>query len=154
MSARSRIRPLAAWGLVAALALALAVYTGHARDRLRASQQLRVAEVIGARLAAAGRPAPRAAAANLRLLRQARELDPGAVGPAMALGSQYMLIGRPRAALDTYEEALALEPRPEIYLNMGLAYRALGRRPEAEGAFRDALRLDPGLETHVPAGFR
>lgn len=147
-------RTATVWLTALALAFALVAQTGRALDRLRASKQVRVVEVVGAQVVAVGRVPPQISAGNFRLLRQARELDPAGVAPLMGLGSQYLLMGRPDAAIEAYLQALAFEPRPEIYLNLGRAYVAAGQRAEAERAFGDALLLAPGLRDEVPAGYR
>lgn len=154
MSAGTLARAGLAWLAAVILAFALVAQTGRALDRVRASKQVRVFEAIGTRLVGVGRVPPQITAANLRMLRQARELDPAAVEPRVGLGSQYLSMGRPDAAAGAFREALAFEPRPEIYLNLGLAYRAAGRREEAEAAFRDAVLLSPGLRDRVPAALR
>jgi tetratricopeptide (TPR) repeat protein len=91
---------------------------------------------------------------HFRLLRQARRLDPSEVGVLVALGGQYLLLGQPEPAIATYREALALEPRPETYLNLGMALFEAGRPEEARAAFETAVRLAPRLASRVPPGMR
>ena len=104
--------------------------------------------------AAAGQAQPRLMAANLEMLRQAAPLDPAEVGIPIARGTQYLFLAGPEAALRSYEEALALEPRPEAYLNLGRAQWLAGRRDEARRSFELAVRLSPQLAGEIPASAR
>jgi tetratricopeptide (TPR) repeat protein len=90
--------------------------------------------------------------ANLEALRQAAALDPLEVGIPIARGSIFYLLGSPQSALDAYRQAEALEPRPEIDLNIGRALLQSGQTEEARAAFRRAVRLAPHLAPVVPSG--
>lgn len=130
----------------------VAAFWQHARgrDRLRASALLREAEAISLGLLTAGQ-APRAyLQQNIRNLRLAADLDPLEVGVPLALGSQFLLLSSPQAAAEAYREALAVEPRPEIYLNLGKALYLAGRKEEARENFDRAVALDWHLEAEVP----
>lgn len=142
-----------AWGFVALLGLALAGQTARWRDRMRAGRLLRQAELV-TELVQRGRAPRRMLAGNLIALRQAAALDPAEIGIPIARGAQHLLLGNPEAAVAAYRQALELEPRPEIYLNLGRAELAAGRREEARRAFRRAVELDPKLAPLVPAGGR
>ena len=87
---------------------------------------------------------------NLELLRRAGELDPAEIAIVVGRGSQYLLLRRPDAAIGAYRQALTLEPRPEIYLNLGRAQQMAGRNEEAQASFDEAVRLDPHLAPQVP----
>ena len=63
----------------------------------------------------------------------------------LARGSVNYLLGRLDPAIAAYREALALEARPEIHLNLGRALRAQGLLAEAERELARAVRLDPRL---------
>ena len=91
---------------------------------------------------------------NIARLRQAGQLDPLEIGIPIARGSQYYLLRQPQAAVEAYEEALRLEPRPEIYLNLGRALDLAGRRDEASRAFFLASRMDPRLLPEVPPEYQ
>jgi tetratricopeptide (TPR) repeat protein len=141
--------------LTLALVLALTGQTVRGRDRLEASRLLSNAEALTLGIAA-GRLPRQAVADNLEALRRAAALDPVEVGIPIALGSQYLLLDRPEPAEQVYLEALRLEPRSEVYLDLGRAQWMAGRREEALRSFGVALRLDPllvrGLPTRVPEG--
>lgn len=146
-------RAVAGIAAVAVLA-ALAFQTDRAIDRLGASKRLRVAKVMSDQMSRSGR-APRAVVAgNLRVLREARRLDPSEVGIPVALAGQYMLLERSDAAVEAYREAQELEPRPEVYLNLGHALLAAGRRDRARESFATAIDLAPRLRGQVPPGMR
>jgi tetratricopeptide (TPR) repeat protein len=132
------------------LLAALAWQTMRAHDRLEAGRLLARVE---ARTFAAVR-ARRASSAmfgeNLTWLDQAGRLDPLEIGVPIARGTQYLLLRRPDDALAAYREAAALEPRPEIDLNVGRALLMQGKREEARRAFARALSLNPQLRDEVP----
>jgi tetratricopeptide (TPR) repeat protein len=139
------------WLLVGALAAATLLQARRGLDRLMAGRLLRAAE---ARTVAATRvPAAQGIAlleGNLSLLRRAGELDPAEIAIVVGRGSQYLLLRRPDAAIGAYRQALALEPRPEIYLNLGRAQRLAGRYEEARASFATAVQLDPNLASQAP----
>jgi tetratricopeptide (TPR) repeat protein len=133
------------WPLVLVLGLALAGQTVRWRERMAASRILKAVE--GRTLTARRTSQLRE---NIKQLRRAGRLDPLEIGIPIARGSQYYLLRQSQAAVDAYEEALRLEPRPEIYLNLGRALELAGRKEEAGRAFRLALRIDPRLGQEVP----
>lgn len=145
-------RRLAAALGAALAAVALYAHTDRALDRLAVSKRLRAVTVVSRELDRAGRVPRDLVAANLRILREAARLDPTAVGVPVALGGQYMLLERYDAAIAVYREALELEPRPEIYLNLGNALLAAGRPEEAADAYEAAVDLAPNLRRLVPYG--
>lgn len=149
----ARRSPLA-WLVMTLLILVLSGQTARLRDRLAAGRMLRQVELLSM-AAIARNELPRGlVAANLELLRRASALDPTEIGIPIARGTQYLLLGNGSSAVQAYREALALEPRPEIYLNMGRALAASGRKGEALEQFRTALRLDPNLAQVVPSELR
>lgn len=89
---------------------------------------------------------------HLAWLDTAGRLDPLEIGIPMARGSQFLLLRRPDEALAAYREAAALEPRPEIDLNIGRALWMRGSKEEARVAFARAVKLNPVLIGGVPAG--
>ena len=135
--------------LTVLLLLALAGQTVRWRERLTASRLLANAEALTLAVAA-GQIPPRALADNLEALRRAAALDPVQVGIPIARGSQYL--SRPEPAEAAYREALRLEPKSEIYLDLGRAQWMAGRREEALRNFALAVRLDPGLIHLLPTG--
>lgn len=149
---RSRGVRLLPWLAAAGAAVGLVLQTDRAVDRIGASKRLRVVEVMSERMARTGQAPRELVSGHFRLLRQARRLDPSSVGVLVALGGQYLLLGQPEPAIATYREALALEPRPETYLNLGTALLETGRSEEARAAFETAVRLAPRLASRVPPG--
>jgi O-antigen ligase len=141
-----------AWGLAALLALALAGQTVRAMQRIAASQLLARAEALSLAMASAGRAPAALLAANLAMLDRAAQLDPVEVEVPVARGGQFLLAGRPEAALAPYARALALEPHPEIYLDLARAYAALGEPEKARANLDLALRLSPWLRPQAPPG--
>ncbi len=135
---------------LSAAALALGVYAvTDGRGRMEASRALFRAEGISMGLIAKGQ-APRAyLQQNIRDLRKAGDLDPLEPGIPLALGSQYLLLGSPQAAAEAYRESLAIEPRPETYLNLGKALRLAGDLEGSQIAFDQAVKLDWHLEAEV-----
>jgi O-antigen ligase len=139
-----------AWAALAVLILALGFQTVRLRDRLLASSLLRGAETRTLAAAATGRIASTVLQENLLDLERAARLDPVEVGIPLARGSQFLLMRRADAALESYERALALEPRPEIYLNRGRARLLAGQAAAAGEDFALAARLDPALNIPQP----
>jgi tetratricopeptide (TPR) repeat protein len=128
-----------------ALLFGLAAHTTRARDRLLANRIVRQVELMTMAAVRSGSLSPRLVAINLAALRRAAALDPAEVAIPMARGGQFILLGRPHAALEAYGEALAVEPRPEIYLNLARAHRAAGDAARAQQALDRVSRLDPYL---------
>jgi len=148
-----RRSPLA-WVAVLLLLLALLAQTGRLRDRLIAGRMLRQVELLSMAAIARNQLPRGLVAANLELLRQAEALDPTEIGIPIARGTQYLLLSNGSSAAASYRAALKLEPRPEVYLNLGRALAADGQLEEAREQFRIALRLDPNLAPMVPPQLR
>ena len=138
--------------LTLALALAAAGQTVRWRHRTTASRLLAEVEALSLAAARSRQVSPSLIASNLESLRRAAPLDPLEVGIPIARGTQYLLLSRADPAIQAYEEALALEPRSEGYLNLGRALWLAGRTDEARWNFAVAVRLDPSLATLVPPG--
>ena len=143
---------LLAWPLLLVLALALAGQTIRWDDRLTANRALRGIEALTAAAIRVGRAD--VLRANIESLRRMEKRDPLEVGLPLARGSQHLLLRQGQAAISAYEDALKLEPRPEIYLNLGRALALEGRIEEARQSFRIAVRLSPRLAPEVPAEYR
>jgi tetratricopeptide (TPR) repeat protein len=138
------------WPLAAVLALALVGQTVRWHARLTAGRLLARVESLTMAAVRQG-SAPRGLLrANLDALKEAGALDPVEVGVPIARGSQYLVFGDPDLAIESYQAAAALEPRPEIYLNLGRAELAARRLDEARQSFALAVRLDPRLAPAVP----
>lgn len=147
------------WPLLALLALALALQVQRADRRIEVSKVIQAAEqttLLAVRMGRGAGPegsqADRAAdartaqvlRANLRILKEAEEKDPSQVSVLTALGAQYRLLGRPDQAVEVYRRALALAPRPEVYLNLAPELDKLGLTAEAAEARRSAELLAEG----------
>jgi tetratricopeptide (TPR) repeat protein len=142
------------WPLAAVLLLALAGQAVRWHARITAGRLLARVEALTLAAASQG-SAPRGLLrANLDALRRAAALDPVEVGVPIARGSQYFVFGDPDMAVEAYRAALALEPRPEIYLNLGRAESAARRPEDARRDYGLALRLDPRFLLTVPPEMR
>ena len=137
----------------AALALvlvALLAQSARMRRLVGANQRLRAVELTSIAAAGQGERAAPLLSANLAVLRDAERMDPAEVGLRVARGSVYFLLGRMDQAIAGYESALRLEPRPEIYFNIGRAKLAQGDPVAANVALARAVRIDPKLTKHLP----
>lgn len=136
------------------LAAALLAQTGRWHDRMLASRVLRQVEALSQAAVAYGQAPVRLMEDNLRKLDQAAPLDPVSVDIVNWRGTQYLFLAQPENAIRVYREALALEPRAEIYLNLGRAEWLLGRHDDARRSFDTAIRLDWRLANQLPEGAR
>jgi tetratricopeptide (TPR) repeat protein len=138
------------WPVAAFLALGLVGQTLRWRDRATASRLLREVEVVTMTAMSTRQLSEPLLFRNLEVLRAAAAKDPVEVGIPIARGTQYLLLRRNDAAIRAYEDAVALEPRPEAYLNLGRALWFSGRRDEARPYFEQAVRLDPRVAAELP----
>ena len=129
------------WVVMALLVLALAAQTGRLRDRLTAGRMLRQVELVSMAMLQRGQMPRAILSKNLEILRRASALDPALVGIPIARGTQYFLLGNGSSAAAAYREALELEPRPEVHLNLGRALLLAGDAEEARKHFRLAMKL-------------
>jgi Tfp pilus assembly protein PilF len=140
-------------GLVAAMALAALIgQTVRAADRLRSSQLLKTVEATTpgfARQGAGGRPW---LALHLRALSAAQQSEPSNVALVTAAAAQLYLLNRLDEAEAEYRRALAIEPRAEVWLNLGRTLWQKGDSAQAREAFTRALALNPRLADQLPAG--
>jgi tetratricopeptide (TPR) repeat protein len=135
------------------LVMAVWVQTDRALERLDASRRVRVVEGRSLAMMAQGGVVRQVVEANLRELEEVRRIAPGDVAVPMSIGSQYLVTGRPEAAVRAYQEALDVEPRPEVYLNLARARLALGEREAAGEAFAAAQTLAPRARREIPREF-
>jgi tetratricopeptide (TPR) repeat protein len=138
------------WPVAALLALGLVGQTVRWRDRATASRLLREVEVLTMTAMSTRQLSEPLLFRNLEVLRTAAAKDPVEVGIPIARGTQYLLLRRNDAAIRAYEDAVALEPRPEAYLNLGRALWFSGRRDAARPYFEQAVRLDPRVAAELP----
>ncbi|MFN7941354.1 MAG: tetratricopeptide repeat protein [Thermoanaerobaculia bacterium] len=137
--------------LAVALLLALALWrVDGGRRMLRASRLVAAVERRTAAALRLGKLQSSMFESHLAALREAAELDRGEIAIPIAEGSQYLLLGRAEPAIEAYRRALALEPRPETYLNLGKAMLLEGENQRAQRMFRKAVLLDPRLASFVP----
>ena len=129
---------------------ALGVALRRSASLLRADRILNTAEASTRAAQARGGVSVALLRHNASALGRAEELAPGSAAVRLARGSQFLLWGQADAAAASYEEALRLEPRAEIYLNLGRAQLLLGRHEEARESFARAVQLDPDLGREVP----
>lgn len=140
------------WPLALLLGLGLWLQTGRLRDRMVASRILLRVELISLAAQARGRAPGALLLANLEALRRAAALDPLEIGIPGARAGQYFLLGDFPAAVGAYRDAEKLEPRPETYLNLGIALSRSGRPEEGRRALETAIRLSPSFRSQVPPG--
>ena len=85
-------------------------------------------------------------------LAAASDLPGDTRGWALA-GSCQLVNGNADRALEYYREALALEERAEIHLNVGRAHSLAEKRFAAEASFLRAVWISPALLRAVPKEF-
>jgi len=142
------------WLLLPLLIAALALQGRRYSHQWRAARILRAVEVVTLQMVRSGRGNPGLLWRHVRLLEEAARLDRANVGIPLAEGSQYRLLRRYDEAQDAYRRALALEPRPEIWLNLGAAEAAAGEEQAARESFLNAVKLDPRMRSQVPEPYR
>ncbi|HYR29406.1 MAG TPA: tetratricopeptide repeat protein, partial [Thermoanaerobaculia bacterium] len=79
---------------------------------------------------------------NLEALRPLVEHCPRQINVYTMLGANEQMIGRPAEAVESYRQALAISPRPEVYMEIGNLLVELGRIDEAVDALVAAARYD------------
>lgn len=142
------------WVLMPLLVAALAVQGMRYRDHWRAGRMLRAVEVVTQTLVRANRANPTVLWRHVRLLQEAARLDPADAAIPLAEGSQYRLLERGDEAAAAYRRALALQPRPETWLNLGAAQLLQGDEQGARESFLTAVKLDPRMREQVPQPYR
>ena len=142
------------WILFPALLALLAAQSLRASELLGASRRVRLIEEVSQGVAGAGELAAPLLRRNLAVLKEAADLDPANVEIPLARGSLYLLLGRSELAIEAYREAATLEPRAEVYMDLGHALLQDGNFAEARRHFALAVRLDPRLASEVPAAAR
>lgn len=152
MSAAGRRWP--ALALAALVAVACLWRFDRAGDQLAASLTLARVQGETQAMLATGRIYPQILRDWTGRLRAAREADPAEAALPLAEGSLHLLARRPEAAAKAYRDALALEPRPETWLNLARAQQALGDAEGAAESYRKALLLAPHLRDEIPEEVR
>lgn len=145
---------LAGWIALLGLAVACLLQIGRAGDRVTASRVLQRVEQSTVLLGQQGRLTAQELRLNIQELLDAMELAPDDVRLRLALGGQYLLLNHPQQAVKTYREALAVEARPELYLNLGRAQQAAGDLEGARASYQAAALLNPLVRRAIPAELR
>lgn len=82
---------------------------------------------------------------NLELLAGLRETCTTNVRVPMLIAANEELVGRPEDALRSYQHALSIDRRPEIYTARALVQLRLGKVDEAVKSYAAALSFSPYL---------
>lgn len=136
------------------LLAALAWQTLRTHDRLEAGRLLASVEARTVAAVQARRAPSTMFTEHLAWLDRAARLDPLEIGVPIARGTQFLLLRRLDEALAAYREASALEPRPEIDMNIGRVLFMKGSRDEARRAFARAVSLNQKWREEVPPEVR
>ncbi len=80
---------------------------------------------------------------GLKAAQRAVALDPAHSDAWFNLGAALEHLEREDEAVDAYQRAIELEPRPTAYNGLGDVYTALGRYDEAISAYQQANQLNP-----------
>lgn len=115
-------------------------------ELLRVYRTLNTIEQVASQMIESDRLEPRLIRIHVKQLREIAPLAPGEFGIPLAIGSHYLLMGDGAEAVIWYERALAVEPRPEIYLNLGRALRLTGDEAGGRENQDKARRLSPHLD--------
>ena len=126
------------------------VHLERSRERLTVSRVLSEIEIQVQILQRKGELREQQLLANIELLKRIEALDPSEAAIPLQIGSHYLLMQRPSAAVRWYEKALALEPRPEVLANLSLAYRMANDAEQANEYLRKAQILDPKRFGAIP----
>lgn len=79
---------------------------------------------------------------NVADLTRLRESSPTDVRVPVLIAANQLLMGLREEAVRSYDEALRVEPRPEIYMARGDALVQVGRVDEAVESYAAAVRFD------------
>lgn len=116
--------------LVASAALFL-----HGKDRIGAQRLVRTVESLAMEGGRRGQMPPRVLDLGLDMLRQAEDLDPSLTSVKITRGGLFMVAGRQASAERTYQEALVMQNRAEIWVNLARLRLSHG---DSEGALQAA----------------
>lgn len=148
------MKALRIWAIPVLLLLLLFAQSWRSARLIRAQRLLQLVELRTRALIQAGRIPRGPLLENLELLARAKRLDPADVAVRVAVGSELFLLGDHDRARVAYQAALALEPRPEIYLNIGKVWIADGDVERGRPKLVRAVRLDPSLLREIPDELR
>lgn len=137
--------------VLAALCLAAAVALfGVGKDRIGSQRLVQTAESLALEGARRNSLPPRARDLGLDLLRRAEVLDPADVSVQITRGGLFLVGGRLEAAERSYRQALEMENRAEIWINLARLHLTAGDLDKAADAARFALRLDDRAGRKLP----
>lgn len=136
----ARIAAVAVAALLGAWALVRFVYVPH-----RCNAGITAAEVATAAAEETTSDYDRLVRArrNLELLAGLRESCPTEVRVPMLTGANLEFVGRAEDALASYQEALRVDQRPEIYVEMARMQLQLGQVDQAVASYVAATRFSP-----------
>ena len=89
---------------------------------------------------------------NIADLARLRESSPNDVRVPMLIAANQLLMGLPAEAVRSYDDALSVDRRPEIYMARGDALVQLGRVNEAVDSYATAVRFDARFLDFVAPG--
>lgn len=89
---------------------------------------------------------------NAADLARLREDAPNDVRVPMLLAANQMMVGLHAEAVRTYDEALRVEPRPEIHMARGDALIQMARVDEAVESYATAVRFDAKFLDFIAPG--
>ena len=137
--------------VLAALVLVAALWLFDAgKNRVGCQRLVQSAESLALEGARRGSLPPAARELGLDLLRRAEMLDPAEVSVAITRGGLFMVAGRMESAERSYREALEMENRSEVWINLARLHLAAGDREKALDAARMAQRLDSRVARKMP----
>ena len=131
--------------LLAALAAYAIVVTPYAENvrKLTLDSNTRGAELADSFVAA------RTARANVNIAKEMIAKNPGDADLYLMLATNERILGMKAEAITAYEDALRVQPRQEIYFDLGTLQMELGERNAAIESLARAVRFDPGLAEEI-----
>lgn len=89
---------------------------------------------------------------NIAGLARLRESSPNDVRVPMLIAANQLLMGLPAEAVRSYDDALRVDRRPEIYMARGDTLVQLGRVDEAVESYAAAVRFDARFLEFIEPG--
>lgn len=142
---QTTVSPWLRFGAVAAALLLVVVVSVRGEAMLRADLTLNRAERGTESMLASGRIDRLVLRQRIEQLQRATREAPYDSRLPLVVGSHYLLLGDAAQAESWYRRALDIEPRPEIYLNLGRALTAEHKQEEGAEALQAAVDLEPSL---------
>lgn len=137
--------------VLAVVSLAAALWLFDAgKDRVGCQRLVQSTESLALEGARRGGLPNKARELGLDLLRRAEVLDPAEVSVFITRGGLFMVGGRMESAERSYRQALEMENRSEVWINLARLHLAAGDRELALDAARMAQRLDSRVARKMP----